>query len=358
MLLVLHLGCPSSPRVDAQRQVAELSPATATSVSTASLTKERVVNLILRIQKERVDSFSDTIGKDTQYFEEVGLLLGRLAPSDPELSQSISAKLTEEGFPAPAIASIMQELADSTSPLNRAVEDASASFGEDLMNLARKAEVPKASQSNEGCAKIWKLLRGELDRCSHPGMIGTVIIATHELCDRSHDLQTDTPFQPPFEPDLYRETCKRRGVIWAQDISTTPKIDSTAEVSRPPEIAWLVDDIPGALERGKQEHRPVFMNFTGYAEPNARWMEENVLTAPAVREKLSRFVTLMAYVDCTPPACAAQAQTLFDRIDETAIPAYLVVDPRTDALLGHFVGSTSDHAAFADFLQSAFDAYR
>jgi thiol:disulfide interchange protein DsbD len=62
--------------------------------------------------------------------------------------------------------------------------------------------------------------------------------------------------------------------------------------------ADLVNDFEGALRRSKLEHKPILIDFTGWACVNCRKMEEQVWTDPEVMDLIkNKFILVSLYVD-------------------------------------------------------------
>jgi thiol:disulfide interchange protein len=62
--------------------------------------------------------------------------------------------------------------------------------------------------------------------------------------------------------------------------------------------ANIVNDYDKALELAKKEHKPILIDFTGWACVNCRKMEENVWTQPAISEIITNnFILVSLYVD-------------------------------------------------------------
>jgi thiol:disulfide interchange protein DsbD len=122
-------------------------------------------------------------------------------------------------------------------------------------------------------------------------------------------------------------------------------------------LSFMVDDIPGAVEKGRAENRPVFVDYTGYACTNCRYMEASVFPRPEIRSKLEEMVRISAYTDCEKPICEEQRESQLKRFDTAALPFYVVLDPYDDAVLATFADMTREPKLYAEFLQKGLDAF-
>ena len=63
-----------------------------------------------------------------------------------------------------------------------------------------------------------------------------------------------------------------------------------------PELAWR-DDYEAGLAEAKATGKSVFIDFTGYACTNCRWMEANIFPEKEVHALLKQFVRVQLYTD-------------------------------------------------------------
>ena len=85
-------------------------------------------------------------------------------------------------------------------------------------------------------------------------------------------------------------------------------------------LAWIVDDIPGALTKAQGENKPVFIDFTGYTCTNCRYMEMSMFPRKEIRSKLEQMVLVTAYTDCEQQVCEDQRDMQVERYDTAALP--------------------------------------
>jgi len=113
--------------------------------------------------------------------------------------------------------------------------------------------------------------------------------------------------------------------------------------------AWLAS-YEAALEKGRIENKPVFLNFTGVTCTNCRWMESNMFTDRDVRGALERFVLAELYTDRETPEDERNSQLQAEKFQTVALPLYAIVDA-DGAILAKFPGLTRDKQEFLRFLR-------
>jgi cytochrome c biogenesis protein CcdA len=140
----------------------------------------------------------------------------------------------------------------------------------------------------------------------------------------------------------------------------------------------VINDYETALKLARQEHKPVLIDFTGWACANCRRMEENVWTDPAVKSLLSReYILVSLYVDDRKPLPAdqqfafvtsdgsiKQIHTIGDKFatlqsenfKSASQPLYVVISP-DEKLLTKPVPYTPNAMEYAQWLQCGLDAF-
>jgi thiol:disulfide interchange protein DsbD len=127
--------------------------------------------------------------------------------------------------------------------------------------------------------------------------------------------------------------------------------DATAMAASPGEVNWILNDYEGALARGRQSNKLVFIDFTGYTCTNCRWMEANIFPKPEVKSELLKFVTVRLYTDGDGEIYAKQQAFQQEEFGTVALPLYAIV--RSDGTpVASFSGLTRDGGEFVRFLQS------
>lgn len=129
----------------------------------------------------------------------------------------------------------------------------------------------------------------------------------------------------------------------------TSKSSPFAATSAGSKLDWMKDDYAGALARAKAENKPLFVNFTGYACTNCKWMKSNMFTKPEIAAELAKYVLVELYTDGTDAASETNRNLQEGRYQTVSIPHYVVLDGN-EAVRASHVGLTKDTQAFKAFL--------
>ena len=143
--------------------------------------------------------------------------------------------------------------------------------------------------------------------------------------------------------------------------------------------ANVINDYEKALQLAKKEHKPVMIDFTGWACVNCRKMEENVWTVPGVKELIEKnFILVSLYVDDRamlkddeqfiytfpdgskkPVRSIGDKFATFQSVNFTSVsqPLYALISP-DEKLLTRPVGYTPNEKEYAKWLQCGIDAYK
>ncbi|OQP61403.1 cytochrome C biogenesis protein [Niastella vici] len=144
-------------------------------------------------------------------------------------------------------------------------------------------------------------------------------------------------------------------------------------------IEPLRNDYEEALARARKEHKPVLIDFTGWACVNCRRMEENVWTNEKVSELIrDKFIIVSLYVDekralpatqqvdfTTKTGAQKKIITVGDKwatfqsenFDAVAQPQYAIISP-DEKILTKTKGYTPKANDFAQWLECGIDAYK
>lgn len=143
--------------------------------------------------------------------------------------------------------------------------------------------------------------------------------------------------------------------------------------------AVVINDYDKALQLAKAEHKPILIDFTGWACVNCRKMEENVWPKPEVKDLIQKnFILVSLYVDDKKPLPEDQ-QFLFTTSDgskkkivtvgdkfatlqsenfkNASQPLYAVISP-DEKLMTYPVGYTPNVKEYQQWLQCGLDAYK
>jgi len=142
--------------------------------------------------------------------------------------------------------------------------------------------------------------------------------------------------------------------------------------------ANVINDYEKALQLAKEQHKPVLIDFTGWACVNCRKMEENVWPQPGVKDLIkNNFILVSLYVDDrktlpddqqflfpTSDGSKKEIRTIGDKFatlqsenfKNASQPLYVVITP-DEKLLTFPVGYTPSPKDYAQWLQCGLDAY-
>lgn len=104
------------------------------------------------------------------------------------------------------------------------------------------------------------------------------------------------------------------------------------------------------LALAKQTGKPIFIDFTGYACTNCRWMEQNIFVKPEIKDALKKYILVQLYTDGTDKA--SQENLAFqDKFTKTFfLPTYARVSP-DGKLLAVKSGQERDVKKFEAFVR-------
>ncbi len=143
-------------------------------------------------------------------------------------------------------------------------------------------------------------------------------------------------FLPPMD---YQSTIQAAG--GSQNSASMPQ-DGAKEV-------WL-DDYQKALAIAKEQKKPVFIDFTGFACTNCRWMESNIFTRSEVKSLLKDFVLVKLYTDGQGDMYVRNRDFQQNRFGTVALPLYVVMSA-DDKEISRFPGMTRQPTEFVSFLE-------
>lgn len=123
-----------------------------------------------------------------------------------------------------------------------------------------------------------------------------------------------------------------------------------AKIRSGEELTWQTN-YETALSEARSTGKPIFIDFTGYACTNCRWMEANVFPDPQVRSLLERYVRLQLYTDGLGEVYERNRAFQETRFGTVALPFYAIMSPE-DSEIARFPGLTRDKNLFVRFLQT------
>ncbi len=98
------------------------------------------------------------------------------------------------------------------------------------------------------------------------------------------------------------------------------------------------------------EKKNIFIDFTGFACTNCRWMEANLFTRDDVKELFSRYVLVRLYTDGQGDVYEENRQFQEDRFGTVALPLYVIINEKGEEIV-RFPGMTRDPGEFVRFLR-------
>lgn len=113
-------------------------------------------------------------------------------------------------------------------------------------------------------------------------------------------------------------------------------------------IVWL-NSYEEALALAKKENKPIFIDFTGWACTNCRWMEANVFPLPKVQGYLSQMINVKLYTDRREATEQKNKEFQRSKFNSIELPLYVILTP--DEKLVGTKAFTRDLQEFLDFLE-------
>ena len=117
-------------------------------------------------------------------------------------------------------------------------------------------------------------------------------------------------------------------------------------------LAWMKNRYDEALAKAREQGKLLFVNFTGYACTNCRWMKTNMFTRPEVAGALAEFVLLELYTDGADEASRRNQELQQRNFATIAIPYYAIIGP-DENVIATFGGITRDSGGFLAFLRGS-----
>lgn len=119
---------------------------------------------------------------------------------------------------------------------------------------------------------------------------------------------------------------------------------------------WI-SDYRSAIDRSKREGKPVFIDFTGFACTNCRWMEANVFTRADIKVLLKDFILARLYTDGQGAEYETNRTFQEKRFGTVALPLYVIVNG-AEVELNRFPGLTRRPQEFRQFLEDGLAKFK
>ncbi len=114
------------------------------------------------------------------------------------------------------------------------------------------------------------------------------------------------------------------------------------------ELSWM-NDYEAARVESRVTGKPIFIDFTGYACTNCRWMEANIFPKPDVQALLAQYVRVQLYTDGRGDEHKHNREFQESQFGTVALPFYAIVAPDGQTI-AQFPGMTRDKTLFVRFL--------
>ncbi len=145
-------------------------------------------------------------------------------------------------------------------------------------------------------------------------------------------------------------------MLYQQTIEAAAGGPTQSDAGSGKEERWITD-YNTALDRSRKEGKPVFIDFTGFACTNCRWMEANVFTRSDIRGLLKNYILARLYTDGQGEAYQKNRSLQEQRFGTVALPLYVVLDPQSREL-ARFPGLTRRPEEFRQFLEQGLSAFK
>jgi thiol:disulfide interchange protein DsbD len=123
------------------------------------------------------------------------------------------------------------------------------------------------------------------------------------------------------------------------------------------EEQWF-SDYASALRAAKEQSKPIFLDFTGFACTNCRWMESNIFPRPDVRALFTSYILVRLYTDGQGDIYDRNRAFQEEEFGTVALPLYVTLTPEGEKI-NAFPGMTRKPEEFVRFLKDGlakFDA--
>ncbi len=128
-----------------------------------------------------------------------------------------------------------------------------------------------------------------------------------------------------------------------------PPTTGDSKTADAPKEVWL-SNLDDAKRIAKETGKPIFIDFTGFACTNCRWMEKRMFPKSSVQQRFEKMVLVQLFTDRKEEPYITN-QNLMREYGTVANPLYVILKPD-----GSYVGQsayTRDEQAFLKFLDAA-----
>jgi len=126
---------------------------------------------------------------------------------------------------------------------------------------------------------------------------------------------------------------------------------------------FMHDDIPKAMELGRKEGKPVFVDFTGFNCTNCRYMENNMFPRSEVEERFDKMILVSAFTDGLKPVHEQQRKLQIEAFGVATLPYYIILNPWEEEIsketaLSIHPDMTEDINKYLEFLDEGLEAFQ
>jgi thiol:disulfide interchange protein DsbD len=122
------------------------------------------------------------------------------------------------------------------------------------------------------------------------------------------------------------------------------------------EETWF-SDYNAAKKAAQQDGKPIFIDFTGFACTNCRWMESNVFPRSDVRELFRDYILVRLYTDGQGDVYDRNREFQETTFGTVALPLYVTLTPEGEKI-NSFPGLTRNPQEFVRFLRDGLDKFQ
>ena len=119
---------------------------------------------------------------------------------------------------------------------------------------------------------------------------------------------------------------------------------------------WF-SDYESAVKAAQEQSKPIFIDFTGFACTNCRWMESNIFPRGDVKTLFEDYVLVRLYTDGQGEIYDRNREFQESRFGTVALRLYVTVSPEGEKLAS-FPGLTRNPQEFVRFLEDGLSKFR
>lgn len=161
-------------------------------------------------------------------------------------------------------------------------------------------------------------------------------------------LYTGLNDKPLGELDAFLPPMNYQEAIQAASLGSVA-MGGSSESHTEGEERWF-SDYASAVKAAQKEDKPIFIDFTGFACTNCRWMESNIFPRPDVKALFTDYVLVRLYTDGQGEVYDRNREFQEGTFGTVALPLYVTLTPDGEKI-GSFPGLTRKPQEFVRFLK-------